>query len=175
VLLRFAGGGFDAEMSGDAAENDRMNAAASELKIEFGAVKYAPLPLGDRYIGAERGNLRDEFREIRRQAAGRNRPGCIDGLSQSIGSGEGDVDQGKRSARFDEFAADRHSVVDDKGKRVRSERPSENAFLQIDQNHGGGAGIEGQFHGEIRQLRTGLRIRYGFDKRRWLKSPSPGE
>ncbi len=45
-----AGGGFDAEVGGDAAEEDGVDAAAAELLIEVGGVEGSPLPLGDEEI-----------------------------------------------------------------------------------------------------------------------------
>src|ERR1700680_4194988 len=57
-------GGFDAEIGGNAGEDDGAYPTPSELQVELGAEEGAPLSLGDREIGGNRGDRRRRFREV---------------------------------------------------------------------------------------------------------------
>ncbi len=41
-----AGGGFDADVGGDTAENNGVDTAAAQLKLKVGAIERAPLAFG---------------------------------------------------------------------------------------------------------------------------------
>lgn len=72
AFVGVAGGGFDADVGGDAAENDGLDGATAQLQVQFGAVKGAPLMLGDEEVAGLRPDFGNDLRPVGWEEAGLN-------------------------------------------------------------------------------------------------------
>lgn len=139
-----AGGGFDAHVGGDSAQHDGGDAATAELEVEVGAVESTPLVFEDDQV-AGLGEAIGKFAEFFGEAAGRDGHGLIDGLARSVFEvgGKADVDEDDGRASLTEAGGEFGGGFQDISGGVWREGAGEDAFLQVDENEGGGGGVEG--------------------------------
>lgn len=131
-LPGIAGGGFDADVGGDAAENNGVDPAAAQLKLKVGAIERAPLAFGHFDIAlllTQRGRVGPPV------FGQRMRPGLsVDRLFQRFGEigrpAHADHDDRRTllPALVCQASGARHHLV----SPMRAAGERQNAFLQID-------------------------------------------
>ena len=137
IVAEFVGearGAFDADICGDAAEDDRGDAATTELEIELCAGECAPLSFYDDEVARLRSHLRNDvgpaWRGIRRGECdvrkGVKRVFPI-WRRRHVDKEDGHVAVAKR---FCEFGG----VFDDRFRRMWRERTRDDAFLEVNDN-----------------------------------------
>ena len=115
VLPRVSRGTFDAEVGGDAGEDDRVDAAASELKVELRAVECTQLAFRDDDGSVERGDVGDEVKPVGGDSAGWDGAGRVGGLGEAVGAvgRKRDVDGDDQGVALGEGASELDGSCDD--------------------------------------------------------------
>ena len=135
ALEGVARGGFDSEVCGNAAEDDRANPAPPQVQVEIRAIECAPLALRDNKIAFARANLGQNFRPVRRKRPAhlKRRVDLRIHCVLAIG-GEGDPHQRNDRSAFAKLRGEAHGIAHHLRARTWRPRTGNDSLLKINQN-----------------------------------------
>ena len=137
-FIRIARRALHANVGSDTREHDRSETAPAQLQVEVGAVKGAPLPLGDQVVRCLNGQARSEFIYIGRQFA-RRRPRLVANRVQAVFgvAGDGDADPDNKSPFGTQGRGEFCGVLHDGAPVVGLRGTGHDEVLQINGDEGG--------------------------------------